>query len=113
MKLPPPPAHDPMALPQNANAANALSLYVITTKTKTFGEKFVVREHKWQGQRHFEVAVPTAVVDTVEQARVAVTKAGGRGLVQLERFRKDAEIVVESWGTPLVVRFLTHLGRTQ
>jgi len=95
------------------NAAGAMALFVITTKTKDYGEKFVVREHFWIGRSHTARAKPLAVVDGLVEARKAITKAMGRDLLMLDRQRGDDPVVVESWGSPLVIRYLQHLGRTQ
>lgn len=68
-------------------------LFVITTNTKDYGPRFVVRE--WVGIT--ASAVPLAVVGSLEEARGAVEEACP-SLVRMARIPEDDVVIVESWG---------------
>lgn len=88
---------------------SALALVVITTKEKEDPEKFVVREHLFSGKTHSPSKLaPLAIASTIDDARKVVP----RGLERMLRLKNDGEGVVEAWGTPLVLRYLQHVGRT-
>lgn len=82
-------------------------LYVITTKTKDYGETFVVRQHLG-GTRS---QVPTFLGDTLEAARAAV-RFIRPDLVRLERIPVDDAVLVESWGPADYVAELRDIQRT-
>lgn len=75
---------------------DALSMFVITTGTKDYGERFVVREHRIGAEGVKVAAFPLAVVDTLESARVALHRSQP-GLVCLGRDPSDDPVIVESW----------------
>lgn len=84
-----------------------LSFFVITHRTRDYGEHFVVREHRVakpgaKAPDGFACVVPpnifvslcpTAVVLTLEKARAAVPV----GLMLLPRADGDDPVIVESW----------------
>lgn len=95
-------------------------LYVITTKTKDYGDKFVVRKH--EGQRRD--VVPLAVCESLDEARLAIVNAckklpdglearmyGGTLFEKLDRIPADDAVIVESWGPSDYVRELRGIQR--
>lgn len=70
-----------------------VSYYVITTKTKDFGEKFVVRKHFLGPGRLLTDAEPSAVTDSLEEARKAIPD----GLLRQEPAELDDPVIVEFW----------------
>lgn len=79
---------------------DGVSMFVVTHRTKDYGDRFVVREHvlKLGASRHdragfVPLLAPRAVVDSIEEARAAIP----RGLALLPPARDDDAVIVEWW----------------
>jgi len=78
---------------------NQCRLFTITHRTKDYGERFVVREHRVMltgGPDHGTIlvgATPVAVADDLEAARRSIP----RGLYNVGRDVADDPVIVESW----------------
>jgi len=72
-----------------------MAVYTITTNTKDYGQRFVVRVHRViKGTTEPRAdAEPLAVAETLEQARHALPD----GLFNLGRDPQDDPVIVESW----------------
>jgi len=70
-----------------------VKLYVITTRTKDYGDKYVLRAHTVTPSGSFPEAIPIAVVDTIEEAREHVPF----GCMNLGRDEQDDPVIVETW----------------
>lgn len=73
----------------------------MTTGTKDYGDRFVVREHVG----FFRDPTPLAVVGTLEEARGAIEEHTP-SLVRLPRVKYDDKVIVESWGEAAYVNEL-------
>ena len=68
-------------------------LYVITCKTKDFGDKYVVRRHGIERGEQLVEKDPVAVVDTLEGARERIPAH----MFRLPKDPNDDPVVVESY----------------
>lgn len=77
-----------------------LDLYVITHRTKDYGERFVVRRQLLpvDGSPGLAAAIPLAVVDSLELARAAIPPSHSW---RVERVAEDDVVIVESWTASL------------
>lgn len=73
--------------------SNLTLCYVITHKTKDFGDKYVVRISRITAGSVIPDKEPHAVCDSLESARAAVPP----GLMLFPRDAKDDPVIVENW----------------
>lgn len=72
------------------------ALYTVYFGTSDFPDKYVVRRWVVEGGQSFPDANPTAIADTLEEAR-RLLDIKAPGLTRLPRNPLDDKVIVESW----------------
>lgn len=76
---------------------SALAMWVVYENPSDFPGKFVVREWRTSAAGIQRAVEPTAVVDSLAQAREAVTEASPMALTVMPRNPEDDPTIVEVW----------------